>query len=128
MIARSRISLALKLALVIAIGLASRLMSPHAPALVSKHLGDILWTTMFVLIVLIIRPRMPTPTAACIGLAFCAAIEFLKLYRAPWLDSVRSVPVAGFLLGRVFQWWNFVSYVIGALAAVLLLRNSPRFV
>jgi ABC-type enterochelin transport system permease subunit len=110
---RSRKALAAKLAMVIAIGLMSRLLGQHTSPLIGKHLGDVLWAMMFVLITLIIRPRTSTPIAAFAGLAIVAAIEFLKLYHSLWIDTVRAIPVAGFLLGRVFQWSNFVSYAIG---------------
>jgi hypothetical protein len=101
-------------------GLASRLSGLPLPIVITKHVGDALWATMFYVLVAIGRPRWPVVGIAVASFAVTAGIEFFKLYRAPWVDALREEPVARFLLGTAFAWGNFVSYVIGTGAGVAL--------
>jgi hypothetical protein len=127
---RRRRDVTLALALVITMGLASRTLGRELPRLISKDLGDALWSLMFYLIVVAIRPGTPKQIAALIAFALAAASEFFKLVHAPWLDDLRARPVSGFLLGRVFLWPNFIAYAAGVVAALaldcaLLSRRRP---
>jgi hypothetical protein len=86
--------------------------------LVAKDFGDALWSVMFYLLVLLARPRMACVAAAGWALGIACAIEFLKLFHAPWLDALRANALSGFLLGHTFLWRDFVSYAIGVAAAL----------
>jgi len=112
---RSRVTLAIGLVVVVAIGLTSRLVPGHFTRIISKDLGDALWGLMFFLIVLLGRPRIGTWKAAIAAMVLVFAIEFFKLYHAAWIENVRANAVGGLLLGRVFLWGNFVSYAAGIL-------------
>jgi hypothetical protein len=131
--ARPRAAVAGLLALVIAVGVASRLgaRAAHLPLLLGKEFGDALWSVMFYLLLLLARPRAPVLTAAVLAMAVASAIECLKLWHAPWLDALRAGRFAGFLLGHTFLWRDFVSYAVGvavAAAGDLLFRGrqSPQ--
>ncbi|MEZ0266592.1 MAG: DUF2809 domain-containing protein [Phycisphaerae bacterium] len=127
--ARPRTPLLVALVTIILIGLASRLSGLPLPLLITKHLGDVLWATMFYVLVALAAPRWSVVAVALVSFAITAAIELFKLYHAPWIDSVRDVRAAGFLLGRVFAWGNFIAYLIGTLAGVaidLALLPRPR--
>ncbi len=119
---RARTRIAAALALVILTGVASRVSGLPLPRLIAKDLGDVLWSVMFYLLVLLARPRTPVPAAALTALAIAAATEFLKLYHAPWIDALRTHRVPSFLLGHRFLWTNLAAYAAGVVAAVILDR------
>jgi len=127
---RRRGTVVLLLAVVVTLGLASRLLFPGYPRLITKDAGDALWAIMFYLLVSLAGPRLAIAPVVAIAFAITAGIEFFKLHRAPWIDAVRDVKVMSFLLGRVFGWHNFIAYAIGTAAAVVidlaLLRNTRR--
>jgi hypothetical protein len=117
------------LAIVILLGLTSRMTTHNLPVLISKHLGDALWSLMFFLLALLLRPQTPSLIAALFALAIASATEFLKLYHAPWLENLRAHPLGALLLGRNFIPTNFITYAIAvaiALLAAPLLRKSRR--
>lgn len=123
---RSRVTLAICLIVVIAIGLASRLVPGDFPRIISKDLGDALWGLMFLLLVLLVQPRIKTLRAAIVAMVLVSAIEFFKLYHAHWIESVRANAGGALLLGRVFLWDNFISYATGLLLGVAGDRLLPQ--
>jgi hypothetical protein len=114
------------LAIVILVGLASRTLPIDFPRLIGKHLGDVLWSLMFVLIVLLLRPGTRAAVAAVIGFAISAGTEFLKLAHAPWLDDLRTYRVPAFVLGTEFHLPNLLTYPVGALIGMALRRTVLR--
>jgi hypothetical protein len=117
---RARRRIAAAIVLTITLGVASRTVGQNLPAVVSKDAGDVLWGTMFYLIVICVRPRISPGAAVLVAFILAAGTEFLKLYHAPWIDAVRDQRLAGFLMGRVFGWGNFVGYFVGVLAGVMV--------
>jgi len=115
--------------LVILVGLTSRLAADRLPPILAKDLGDFLWPGMFYLLFLLIRPGSSMTTAALIAFTLAAASELLKRVHAPPLEVLRANPVAGFLLGGTFRWSNFIAYLLGVVAAIVIDRSlySPGF-
>jgi hypothetical protein len=125
---RPRLAIFGALTLVIVVGLSSRLAADRLPLLLAKDLGDLLWPVMFYLLFLLIRPGTSVTSAALIAFAVATASELLKRVHAAPLDTLRANPVAGFLLGRTFRWSNFIAYLLGVVAALVIDRSlfSPR--
>ena len=125
---RPRRHLLIAVLVVITIGVSSRAGGGRFPALIAKDLGDVLWAVMFYLLALLLWPRASALSATVIALAVSSGTEWLKLYHAPWIDALRAMPVAGFLLGHTFHATNFVAYAIGAVcgAAVDVAFLRPR--
>ncbi|MDB5297519.1 MAG: rane protein [Phycisphaerales bacterium] len=119
--ARSRLTVGLALAAVVALGLFSRTPAGRLPW-ATKEVGDVLFATMFYLWIVLLAPRTRPAVAFGTAVAVTFAIEFLKLYQAPWLDAVRKVQPFGFLLGRTFYWHDLACYVLGAAFGVVLDR------
>jgi glycopeptide antibiotics resistance protein len=122
---RCRFRLVSFLAIVIGVGVWSRLGASQTP-FIGKELGDILWGVMFYLWVLLVAPRISIMRAAAASILICFGIEFLKLYHAPWLDSLREDRIAGFLLGRHFNWRDLAFCVLGTLLGITLDRLTRR--
>jgi hypothetical protein len=110
----------------IAAGLGSRRFGSHLPSLVAAYAGDILWGTMFMLILLLLAPRIATMRAALLALAITWGIELSQLYHAPWIDALRDTTPGGLLLGHGFLWSDIVCCAGGVLLGILLDRLLIR--
>jgi len=117
------------MALTLLLGLASRHWSDALPALLGKYPGDALWALMVFFGWRALRPRATTRRVALLALATSAAVEFAKLWQAPWLVQFRHTTGGHLLLGHVFSWQNLVAYGVGALAGIgldrLLFQTPP---
>ncbi|MFI5160244.1 MAG: DUF2809 domain-containing protein [Sphingobacteriales bacterium] len=76
-------------------------------------IGDILWATMVFFIVRFLFITAPVKQVAVISLAFCYAIEFSQLYKAPWIDNLRHTLFGRLVLGDTFLWGDMLSYTVG---------------
>jgi hypothetical protein len=117
------------MALTLLLGLASRHWSDALPALLGKYPGDALWALMVFFGWRALRARATTCRVALLALASSAAVEFAKLWQAPWLVQFRHTTGGHLLLGHVFSWQNLVAYGVGALAGIgldrLLFQTTP---
>jgi len=116
------------LAATVLLGLATRWFPAAFPAVVSRYGGDLLWAAMVFWLAALARPRASTARLAACALAIAYAVECSQLYRAPWIDAVRSTTAGALLLGQGFLWSDLVSYAVGVIFATLLdaaLVNRP---
>ena len=98
---------------VMVLGLLSRRFPDFLPAALGKYPGDALWALMIFCGLGFLRPKLPTTFTAITALAFACAVEFLKFYQSPWLESVRATLPGRLMLGSVFSWKNIAAYAIG---------------
>jgi hypothetical protein len=99
---------------VVALGLASR-RYPLFPSALGKYPGDALWALMVFLILGVAAPAASTRTLALAALGVSCLDELSQLYRAPWIDAVRSTTIGHLVLGSAFSWTDILSYSIGIL-------------
>jgi|SRR5665213_1259975 len=103
--------------------------------LLSRHfagiplfIGDILWATMVYFIARFIFITKPVKFIVIVSLAFCYAIEFSQLYKAPWIDNLRHTLFGRLVLGDTFLWTDLLCYTagiaIGMLIDKIILRRS----
>lgn len=120
---RSRWWCAAAVAVTIALGLGSRAVA------LPKEVGDALYATMAFWGIAVIAPRARTWGIAIMALAWCFAVEFFQLVRAPWLDAVRATTPGRLVLGQGFHAFDLVCYAIGvgvALGIDLAVRERSR--
>jgi hypothetical protein len=119
-VARPRLLYAGFLALTIIAGLASRRFPEWQPEFVARFAGDALWAAMVFWILGLIAPRRSTSALAAWAVGIACAVEVSQLYRAPWIDGVRSTTVGALVLGQGFLWSDLACYAVGVgLAAAL---------
>jgi hypothetical protein len=70
---------------------------------------------MVFLLLAIVFPRRSTGKLAFKTAVLCLLIELLKLYHAPWMETVRALPFSRLLFGYAFSWSNLFCYGIGIL-------------
>ncbi len=110
---RGRLAYGSLILIVIALGLASRRWAYLLPDALQKNAGDGLWALMVFLLCGWLFPRKSTLWVATVALIFSIAIEFCKLYQAPWIVTIRSTTTGHLVFGSVFTWFNLVDYLIG---------------
>lgn len=116
---RSRLIYALAVTLVIAAGLLWRSdLLPLSPFL-AKYGGNALWSLMMFLGVGFLFPSIATSQIAFIALVISFSTEFLQLYHAHWIDSIRSTKIGALVLGSTFNAPDLLAYVIGIGSGVL---------
>lgn len=116
------------LALVIAVGLAVRLLGPHIglPWWFTKYSGSILWGAMVYFLVAAAPGKRSRPALIATALVLAVIVEFSRLFHTPWLDAFRLTLAGALLLGRVFSFWNIAAYAIGVAGAAALDRHAAR--
>lgn len=101
----------------IATGLFIRIKSTWFPTMVNLYLGDILYAFMMFYIVSFVVPQKHINTRALIAITVCLAIEFLQLYQADWINSIRQTLPGRLVLGSGFLWSDLLAYAIGVISA-----------
>jgi hypothetical protein len=125
----SRLLYAGVIALVVAIGLPTRLLPDYLPAFVVNYLGDALWALAIFLGLGVLLPMAHTRTIFLLALAITWGIEFSELYQADWINTIRANRLGGLILGYTFLPSDLLMYLIGIGAGVglekgLLLREK----
>ena len=85
--------------------------------------ASVAYEVFFMLLAFLVipRPKAITPIAVSVCLATCV-LEFLQLWRPPWLTAVRSTFIGKGILGTTFSWWDLPAYAVGCLIGWFLLR------
>ncbi len=117
---RNRIIYAVCIFSVILLGLASRSRSSLIPSMVKEYAGDVLWALAVYLMFAFLFSRLSIRGVATITGLFSLAIEISQLYHAPWIDSIRRLPLGGLVLGFGFLWSDLVCYFLGISTGMVL--------
>ncbi len=113
-----RAGLAVVTALIIGVGLTTRLPGIDWPAVVGKYLGALLWGAMVYCLVGFLRPRWRTLLVIFVASCIAVSVEVSQLWHTPWLDAFRQTRLGVLLIGRFFSWADIAAYLAGiALAA-----------
>jgi Protein of unknown function (DUF2809) len=110
---RSRLGYAVAMLVVIGLGLASRKFPGLFPRFMGKYPGDALWALMIFCGWGAALPAISTMRLAVYSLATCYLDECSQLYRAPWIDNIRSTTLGHLVLGSGFMWGDFVACTLG---------------
>lgn len=115
---RSRVVYALLIAVVIALGLASRAKAtqPYLPHFLSEYAGDTLWALTAFLGVGFLFSKLSTWRVAALAFGFALLVELSQLYHGPWLEAIRHTRLGGLIFGFGFLWSDVVCYAVGVLA------------
>ncbi|WP_038359029.1 DUF2809 domain-containing protein [Bosea sp. UNC402CLCol] len=113
-----RTGLAIATALVIGIGLTTRLPGIDWGPLVGKYLGSLLWGAMVYCLVGFMRPRWQVSGVALVAACIAVSVELSQLWHTPWLDGFRQTRLGVLLIGRFFAWADIAAYLVGIAISV----------
>jgi len=115
MLKNNRISYIVLVVLTIILGILSRNVTG-----ISTCIGDILYAVMVYFGMRFLLLKHNQITTVSLALLFCYGIEFLQLYKAEWMVSLRKTILGHYVLGQGFLWSDLGFYTIGVLAGYLL--------
>lgn len=104
----------------VVLGLASRHFANALPGFIARYAGDVLWASMMVWLVALVRPRESPPRVAVTALLIAFAVEASQLYHAAWIDAIRSTRIGAQVLGVGFLWSDLVCYAVGVASAAIV--------
>lgn len=123
---RSRILCGIVVALLIPLGLATR-MQPWMPDFARIHAGDTLWAAMVYWGLAFVFPRASVRSLTLLALAFSFSIEVSQLSNSPVLVQARSTKLGALVLGHGFLWIDLLRYVVGIALAALMDISISKF-
>jgi hypothetical protein len=121
-----RVILAAILALILPLGFATKFYAGPGSAWVAAHGGGILYEVFWILVVLLVWPRLSPWRVAVRVLVATSALEVLQLFYPPFLEAIRGNFLGHALIGSTFGWWDFPHYAVGCLAGALLAHAALR--
>lgn len=99
----------------------------HAPLLQDIG-GSLAYQILMMLGVAFLFPRLSLVKCAVGVFAFSCAVEFLQLWKAPFIREVRATWPGRVILGDTFVWADFPPYAAGCLLGWIVLRSlQARF-
>nr|WP_226905022.1 DUF2809 domain-containing protein [Pedobacter schmidteae] len=105
---RKRITYALMVVMIIALGILSRKI-----ASIPLIIGDILYAVMMFLLIKFFLIKLEYRKVALISLSVCYLIEITQLYHAAWINNIRNTTLGALVLGSGFLWTDMLAYTLG---------------
>lgn len=99
--------------LIIPIGLASKFYRGPFDAWFNNSLGGVFYEMFWILLVILIWPKLSPGTVALGVFLVTAFLEFLQLWHPPFLTVIRATLPGRLLLGTTFVWSDFLYYIMG---------------
>jgi hypothetical protein len=115
---RSRLLYAGVIALVVAVGLPTRLIPEVLPTFMVHYVGDALSALAVFLGIGFLLPGVRTRTIYLLAWVVSWCIEFSQLYQADWINAIRANKLGGLILGYTFLPSDLLMYLCGIGAGV----------
>jgi Protein of unknown function (DUF2809) len=110
---RYRLGLLMSLGAIVPLGFWVRFHGVF-PEWINDALGAIAYEIFWVLLGVLLWPRVPIWQIAVGVCVATGALEFLQLYQPDWLQAIRRTLPGRLVLGNQFSWMDFPSYVVGS--------------
>ena len=93
----------------------------------NNSFSSIFYEAFWTLFVIFIRPQSPPGWVAFWVFIATSFLEFLQLWKPPFLQAIRATLIGRLLLGNTFVWWNFLYYILGCILTWILLRYLKSY-
>ncbi len=117
-----RMALLVSMIFIIPLGYVVRFSQELNPAWLRDVLGSVAYEIFWVLLFAFLLPRVSLLRVAIGVCAATCAIEFLQLWKPPFLQAARSTLPGRLVLGNTFIWADFPVYFLGSFLGWLLTR------
>lgn len=118
MLNNNRFSYLILIVLVILLGISSRNING-----IPTFFGDTLYAVMVYFGMRLLFINYNFLKTILLAVTFCFGIEFLQLYRAEWILSIRRTQLGHYALGQGFLWSDLFFYILGIAIAFLIDSN-----
>jgi hypothetical protein len=98
-------------------GYGSRYFHDNLPYFISEYAGDTFWAFAAYYLIKSFWMVSGKIYQALFALGFSFTIEFSQLYKADWIEAIRSTFLGGLALGFGFHWSDLLCYVAGVCLA-----------
>ncbi|OKH30294.1 hypothetical protein NIES2101_42525 [Calothrix sp. HK-06] len=117
-----RVALLISIIFIVPLGYFVRFAQEFGYPELYDFLGSVAYEIFWILLVAFIYPKAsPLWTAVGVCVATCG-IEFLQLWKPPFLEAARATLVGRLVLGNTFVWSDFISYFFGSFAGWIWMR------
>ncbi len=120
---KGRFIIPIILCILIPLGFYTKAYTGWGEEYVHDHLGGIIYEVFFILLVLWVVPGLSPLVTAVIVFSFTSGLEFLQLWKPPFLEAVRNTILGEALIGSSFSWADFPWYITGCVAGWLAGRK-----
>ena len=108
--------------IIVPLGYIVRFSQGLNPAWLHDVLGSVAYEIFWVLLFAFVLPKVsPLRIAIAVCIATCA-IEFLQLWKPPFLEAARKTLPGRLVLGNTFVWADFPVYFVGSFCGWLYLH------
>ncbi|MGB3241015.1 MAG: DUF2809 domain-containing protein [Geitlerinemataceae cyanobacterium] len=122
-----RLFLAIAIFIIVPLGYIIRFTPIPGWEWLNDVLGGVAYEVFFILLVMFGFPRWsPLWVAVGVCLVTCG-LEFLQLWKPPFLEAIRSTLWGRLVLGNTFTWTDFINYFIGCFLGWWVVRWFSRF-
>jgi len=122
-----RIIVLIGLFLLVPLGLAAKFYQGPLEFWVNNSFSSIFYEAFWIFLAISIRPQWPPGWVSFWVFIVTSILEFLQLWKPPFLQAIRSTFMGRMLLGTTFVWSDFLYYVLGCSLTWLFLRYLKLF-
>lgn len=84
--------------------------------------ASIAYEMILMLTVFLFTPKRRSVLPIAVGVCLLTCVlEFMQLWKPPWLEALRSTMLGRALLGNTFSWWDLPAYPIGCVIGYFVL-------
>jgi hypothetical protein len=102
------------LLIIVPVGFYSKFYSGLGESWVNNSLGGVFYEIFWCLVLFLFFRHLKPGVIAIIVLAATCLLEFLQLWRSPFLEFLRSNFIGATILGTTFAWSDFPYYFLGS--------------
>ena len=93
----------------------------------NNSFSSIFYEAFWILLVIFIWPQLYPGWVAFWVFIVTSFLEFLQLWKPPFLQAIRATLIGRLLLGNTFVWWDFLYYILGCTLTWMLLRHFKSY-
>ncbi|MBC8312688.1 MAG: DUF2809 domain-containing protein [Candidatus Cloacimonetes bacterium] len=110
------------LTIIVLLGFGSKFYQGICADLVNNSFSGVFYEIFWCFIVFLIFRKISPSAIAIIIFITTSILEFLQLWKTPFLEIIRSNFIGRTLIGTSFVWTDFLYYLIGCIISVFLMR------
>ncbi|NEQ72882.1 MAG: DUF2809 domain-containing protein [Okeania sp. SIO2C9] len=119
---RYRITILICLILTLILGFVTKFYQGLFSEWLNNSFSSIFYEAFWIFLVIFIRPRLQPGLVAFWVFIVTCFLEFMQLWKPPFLQAIRATLIGRLLLGNTFVWWDFLYYILGCTLTWIFLR------
>ncbi len=122
-----RITILICLVFTVIFGLATKFYEGMFSEWLNNSFSSIFYEAFWIFLVIFIRPQLPPGWVALWVFIVTSFLEFIQLWKPPFLQAIRATLIGRLLLGNTFVWWDFLYYILGCTLTWIFLRYFQSY-